>query len=109
MALPVLTERRSKRRRTVTVEPPPALELERVEAEIPPAEVSPKVRITREPDGVAIWNHELFTDSDGPRLRDFLSRVFSLREISAAEINRSPATSTFTTASATVMRWPLEL
>ena len=29
--------------------------------------------------------------------------------ISAAEINRSPATSTFTTAIATVTRWPLEL
>ena len=28
---------------------------------------------------------------------------------SAAEISRSPATSTLTTASATVTRWPLEL
>ena len=73
MAVPVLTERRSKRTRTVTVEPRPVLELERVEAENPPPVVSPRVRIAREHDGVAIWNHELFIDSAGQRLRDFLS------------------------------------
>ena len=88
MALPVLIERRSKRTRTFSIVSPPGLDLERVKAEIPLPEVSSRVRIAREHDGVAIWNHELFTDSAAQRLRDFLSRVFSLQEISAVEINR---------------------
>jgi hypothetical protein len=88
MALPVLTKRRSRKPRTVTIELPPALELERVEAETPPPALSPRLRIAREPDGVAIWNDELFTDSAGQQLRGFLSRVFSLPEILAVEINR---------------------
>jgi cation transport ATPase len=88
MALPVLTERRPKRTRTVTVEPRPALDLERVKAEISPPPDPPKLRIVREHDGVAIWNDELFADSVSQRLRDFLSRVFRLEEISTVEINR---------------------
>jgi cation-transporting P-type ATPase C len=88
MALPVLTKRRSRKPRTVTIELPPALELERVEAETPQPAISPRLRVAREPDGVAIWNDELFTDSAGQQLRGFLSRVFSLPEILAVEINR---------------------
>ncbi len=70
-------------------EEPRVLDLAVVEKEegSPPA-VSARVRIAPERGGVAIWSQPLFNDPASHNLRLFLSRVFSLQEISAAEIDR---------------------
>ncbi len=44
--------------------------------------------LPRNADGVAIWSQALFNDPATHNLRLFLSRVFSLREISVVEIDR---------------------
>ena len=67
---------------------PRVLDLETVEKRFLPPVVAPKVRIARERDGVAIWSSALFNDAPTQHLRLFLSRAFSLPEISAVEIDR---------------------
>jgi manganese/zinc-transporting P-type ATPase C len=64
------------------------LDLEPVEEETPALPASPSVRIAPERGGVAIWSDELFTDPPVEYLRKFVSRVFSLQEISVVEIDR---------------------
>ena len=89
MAVNVGTKRRDKTARTIAEEPR-VLDLAVVEEEqeVSPPAVSPRVRIAPERDGVAIWSQALFNDPVTRNLRLFLSRVFSLREISVVEIYR---------------------
>ena len=83
------TKRREKTTRAIAEEPR-VLDLAVVEEEqeVSPPAISPRVRIAAERDGVAIWSQALFNDPLTRNLRLFLSRVFSLREISVAEIDR---------------------
>src|SRR5580704_9771261 len=89
MAVNVGTKRRDKTTRTIAEEPR-VLDLAVVEEEqeASPPVVSPRVRIAPERDGVAIWSQALFNDPATRNLRLFLSRVFSLRQISVVEIDR---------------------
>ena len=82
-------KRREKTTRAIAEEPR-VLDLAVVEEEqeVSPPAISPRVRIAPERDGVAIWSQALFNDPVTRNLRLFLSRVFSLREISVAEIDR---------------------
>ncbi len=87
MSVKVPTKRRSKKRPTL-VAGAPLLNLEAVEEQFQPPAVFPRTRIAGEHDGVAIWSDELFRDPVTQYLRQFLSRVFMLEEISAVEIDR---------------------
>jgi manganese/zinc-transporting P-type ATPase C len=49
----------------------------------------PIVRIAPGRDGVSIWSFALFGDPAGGQAREFLARVFSVKEIAAVEIRRS--------------------
>jgi manganese/zinc-transporting P-type ATPase C len=49
------------------------------------------VRIAPRRDGVSIWSAALFGDPSGPHLREFLSRVFSVKGVAAVEIHRTEA------------------
>ena len=81
-------ERRNKNTRRLAEEPR-VLEVAVVqEEELPSQTVSPRVRIAPEHGAVAIWSHALFNASAAEQLRLFLSRVFSLQEISVVEIDR---------------------
>ena len=77
-----------KTRRTIVAEDPRVLDVEVVEEEFPPPAVFPRIRIAPERGGVAIWSDALFSDPATEYLRQFLSRVFSLQEISVVEIDR---------------------
>jgi cation-transporting P-type ATPase C len=48
----------------------------------------PIVRIAPGSAGVSIWSPALFSDPDGLLIREFLSRVFSVREVAAVDIRR---------------------
>jgi hypothetical protein len=88
MAVKAETKRRYKTTTTIAEEPP-VLDLAVVgQEEVSPLALSPRVRIAPERGGVAIWSQMLFHDPLTQNLRLFLSRVFSLQEISAAEIDR---------------------
>jgi manganese/zinc-transporting P-type ATPase C len=86
MAVQSLTKRRSKTTPAISAGSR-VLDLEPVEEEAPALPAS-SVRIAPERDGVAIWSKELFTHAPADYLRKFVSRVFSLQEISAVEIDR---------------------
>jgi manganese/zinc-transporting P-type ATPase C len=90
MAVSVGTKRRYKRASTIAEEPR-VLDLETVEKESLARTLSPKIRIEHERDGVAVWSNALFDDPPTQFLREFLSRVFRLEEISAVEIDRRAA------------------
>ena len=70
------------------MEAPRRLEVEVVKEKFPPPVESQNVRVAPERDGVAIWNDALFSRSPAGQLRQFLTRVFSLQEISVVEIDR---------------------
>jgi hypothetical protein len=88
MAVKVGTKRRDKTTRTIAEEPRLLNVAVVEEEEISPPAVSPRVRIAPERGGVAIWSQMLFNDSATHHLRLFLSRVFSLQEISVVEVDR---------------------
>ncbi len=87
MAVSAGTKRRFKNTPTIAEEPR-VLDVEIVKEEFPPLAVFPKIRIAPERGGVAIWSDELFTDPPAEYLRKFVSRIFSLQEISVVEIDR---------------------
>ena len=88
MAVKVGTKRRYKTTRTITEEPR-VLDVAVIqEEEVSTPAVSPRVRIAPERGGVAIWSQVLFNDPATHNLRLFLSRVFSLQEISVVEVDR---------------------
>jgi manganese/zinc-transporting P-type ATPase C len=86
MAVKIGTKPGYKNRRTITAEPR-VLDVEVVKKEHPPT-VSPGVRVAAEHGGVAIWSAALFNEPPAENLRQFLTRVFSMQEISALEIDR---------------------
>jgi hypothetical protein len=89
MAVKAGTKRRYKTTRTIAEEPRLLnVAVVEEEEEISPPAVSPSVRIAPERGGVAIWSQMLFNESATLNLRLFLSRVFSLQEISVVEIDR---------------------
>jgi manganese/zinc-transporting P-type ATPase C len=47
------------------------------------------LRVALGADGVSIWSSEIFGDSQSPRLRDFLSRAFSVQEVEGVELRRA--------------------
>lgn len=49
------------------------------------------LRIAPGADGVSIWSSELFGDAEPARLRDFLSRAFSVHEVERVELRRAKA------------------
>jgi cation-transporting P-type ATPase C len=87
MAVNALTRRRSKNTRTIAEEPR-ALDLETVERELPAPTDSSQIRIAYGEGEIAIWSDALFHNPSAEHLRQFLSRVFSLVEISGVEIER---------------------
>jgi cation transport ATPase len=87
MVVSAPTKRRHQTPRTRTKEAR-VLDVEIVKEEFPSPTVSPKVQILPQRGGVAIWSHALFYHPPAEHLRQFLSRVFSLREISVVEIDR---------------------
>jgi manganese/zinc-transporting P-type ATPase C len=52
---------------------------------------APIVKIVPGNAGVSIWSPSLFGNSAGPHTREFLSRIFSVKEVVAVEIRRSEA------------------
>ena len=50
---------------------------------------SSALRVAPGADGVSIWSSEIFRDAEGPRLRDFLARAFSVREVEGVELRRA--------------------
>ena len=87
MAVKVRAERRYENTR-VLVEGPRALAVEVVEEKTPPQRKPPAFRIAPQRGGVAIWSHALFRDPPVQQLRQFLSRVFRVQEITAVQIDR---------------------
>jgi cation-transporting P-type ATPase C len=87
MPAKVLNQRRPKATRALTPQPR-VLDLVRVEKKFPSPAVPSDIRIAREHDGVAIWSDTLFKRTSPGDLREFLSRVFNLEEISSVEIDR---------------------
>jgi len=49
----------------------------------------PVVRIAPGSEGVSIWSSALFGDPSGSHIREFLSRVFSVKEVATVEIRRT--------------------
>ncbi|HET6332461.1 MAG TPA: hypothetical protein VFG30_04580 [Polyangiales bacterium] len=49
------------------------------------------LRVTPSADGVSIWSSEIFGDPQAARLRDFLSRAFSVDEVQGVELRRATA------------------
>jgi manganese/zinc-transporting P-type ATPase C len=89
MAVKVETKRRYKTTPTIAEEPRVLdVAVVREEEVVSPPAVSPRVRIAPERGGVAIWSQVLFNDPVTHNLRLFLSRAFSLQEISVVEIDR---------------------
>ena len=52
---------------------------------------SASLRIAPGADGVSIWSAEIFGDDTAARLRDFLARAFSVREVETVELRRKHA------------------
>src|SRR5271155_682737 len=51
--------------------------------------LQPLVRIAPGTEGVSIWSSALFSDPQNSQLREFLMRVFSVKEVGAVEIRRA--------------------
>src|ERR1700727_2942410 len=53
------------------------------------AEIHPLVRIAPGAEGVSIWSPALFAGSANAPIREFLERVFAVKEVSAVELRRT--------------------
>ncbi|MGA2410920.1 MAG: ATPase [Candidatus Binataceae bacterium] len=53
------------------------------------AGLQPLVRIAPGAKGVSIWSSALFSDPQNAQIREFLARVFSVKEVAAVEIRRT--------------------
>src|SRR5688572_10022357 len=47
------------------------------------------LRVAPGAKGVSIWSSEIFGDAEASRVRDFLSRAFSVREVEGVELRRA--------------------
>lgn len=52
---------------------------------------SSALRVAPAADGVSIWSSEIFGDAEASRVREFLSRAFSVREVEGVELRRAAA------------------
>ncbi len=50
-----------------------------------------QLRVALGAGGVSIWSSEIFGDSSADRVRDFLTRAFSVREVEGVELRRAKA------------------
>src|SRR5262245_44257329 len=52
---------------------------------------SSTMRVVPSADGISIWSRDIFGNQDQTRLRDFLSRTFSVPEVDRVELQRAAA------------------